>query len=161
MAQTFYADDETTETIKKLKRIEQNFNLSSFIKEKILEFAAEKANQILDINYLRERIASLENEKETIQRQINHFIGLVRQAEEKQEEIEYQEKEREEKQKQQYKERIKAYLNNITEFWEVPENEAKVLAQEFEKVRNETDLWDFMTKKKYPEKINNIINQGK
>jgi len=151
MTRSIYTDIETENVIKEIKKRDDNFNLSEFIKECLLKFSGNAAVDNLDIDFLKKRLVTLKYKKQEIESEIEHYQSLVYQAEVKKEKMIEEQKQKEEEMKNKEEERIKAFADNILDNFTVSKKEARKLAKEYkiEFDRTKKSIFEFMEKKNY------------
>jgi hypothetical protein len=149
MAKSFYADPETLNALRVLQE-SRDFNLSSFIKTKLLEESLRKSPSQMNLQYLEYREASIQTQLSDLNTQLEHIQTSIEECKEaKETEIETQataEKQRLEKEKL----RLEAYMSSIKELFIVEESELLELAKEFDINReNFETIYSFMASKGY------------
>lgn len=161
MARTIYTDFETEEAIKTITNLSPEFNLSAFVKDKLLEQAVKQASIKNNISYLQERKKLLINQKKEIELQISRFDILIEDASKNKEKQLMTEQEKLEQEKKKKQERIKSFSDSIKTFFKISDKKLiKELAEEFNENRSKFEtLFEFMNSKGYKENPNQVLKE--
>lgn len=162
MAMSFYTDDETRYAIKILKE-RGEFNLSKFIKQKVLEESLRDSPSRMNLQYLEYREGSLKTQLSDLQVQLKNIQEAILECKQAREDEESEKKEKEKLLEAERINRVGTFITSIQDFFNVPKEELLELATEYDNAKEQFDsLVDFVKGKGYKMKdfekeANNIL----
>lgn len=159
-----YADKETASALKAIKeRLDDDFNLSDFLKEHIIAYANKMSKKKADLVYIRSKILDYQEQLEKIQKRIDGFketeefvLRYISDENEKKEEM-YK------KDEELQIERFKTFKATMIELYDIPKRNINKIAKEFTDQwadeESRKDMQEFLSSKGYKLKLEEEITQ--